>query len=68
MVNIYFELGGDHSLKKAFVSLLPKMLIGYMITIVEEKLKSIIVPQIGYFKHANFQSLDSIYTRTFILK
>lgn len=36
--------------------------------IVEDKLKSITIPQIGYIRQAIIQALDNIYTKRTILK
>ncbi|KAH0725176.1 hypothetical protein KY284_001041 [Solanum tuberosum] len=68
MARIYFELGGDSSLKQAFVSLLPKMLAGHAMTIFKDRFKSITIPYIGYIRQAIFQVLDSICTKIFVLK
>ncbi|KAK6773831.1 hypothetical protein RDI58_029070 [Solanum bulbocastanum] len=65
---IYFELGGDSSLKQAFVSSLPKMLAWHTITIIEDRFKSITIPHIGYIRQAIFQAPNSIWTKRFVLK
>lgn len=68
MMKIYFELGKDPSLKQAFISSLPKILVGYTKIIVKDMFKSITIPQIGYIRQAIFQALDSIYTKRSVLK
>ncbi|KAG5599698.1 hypothetical protein H5410_031068 [Solanum commersonii] len=57
-IRIYFKLGGDSSLKQAFVSLLPKMLAVHAMKIIEDRFKSITIPHIGYIRQAIFQDLD----------
>ncbi|KAK4707449.1 hypothetical protein R3W88_032996 [Solanum pinnatisectum] len=68
MARIYFELGGDSSLKQAFLSSLPKMLAGHAMTIIDDRFKSITIPHIGYIRQAIFQALDSICTKRSFLK
>ncbi|KAH0652698.1 hypothetical protein KY289_030376 [Solanum tuberosum] len=63
MARIYFELGGDSSLKQAFVSSLPKMLAGHAMKIIKDRFKSITIPYIGYIRQAIFQALDSFCTK-----
>ncbi|KAH0781390.1 hypothetical protein KY290_000988 [Solanum tuberosum] len=50
MARIYFELGGDSSLKQAFLSSLPKMLAGHAMTIFKDMFKSITIPHIALDK------------------
>ncbi|KAH0729895.1 hypothetical protein KY289_001083 [Solanum tuberosum] len=68
MERIYFELGGDSSLKQAFVSSLPKMLARHAMTIFKDRFKSITIPHIGYIRQVIFQALDSICTKRSVLK
>ncbi|KAK6803148.1 hypothetical protein RDI58_000932 [Solanum bulbocastanum] len=68
MARIYFELGGDSSLKQAFRSSLPKMLVGHAMAIIKDRFKSITIPHIGYIMQAIFQPLDCIYQKRSILK
>ncbi|KAG5584863.1 hypothetical protein H5410_045297 [Solanum commersonii] len=46
MEGIYFELGGDSSLRQTFVSSLPRMLAVHAIMIIEDRFKSITIPHI----------------------
>ncbi|KAH0725179.1 hypothetical protein KY284_001044 [Solanum tuberosum] len=68
MERIYFELGGDSSLKQVFVSSLPRMLAGHAMTVIGDRFKSITIPHIGYIRQAIFQALDSICTKRSVLK
>ena len=68
MAKMFFELGGGASLKKAFVSSLPKMLASRTMTIVEEKFQSIAIPPVGCFRQAIFLVLDDICTKRSVLK
>ncbi|KAH0632845.1 hypothetical protein KY284_035631 [Solanum tuberosum] len=58
MKEIYFELGGDSSLKQAFVSSLPNMLAVQAMMIIEDRFKSITITHIGNIRQAICQSLD----------
>lgn len=50
MAKILLKLGKDPSMKQAFVSSLPKMLVGHIIMITKKKIKSIIIPHMGYIR------------------
>ncbi|KAK4716587.1 hypothetical protein R3W88_014925 [Solanum pinnatisectum] len=65
MARIYFEHGEDSTLKQAFVSSLPKMLVGHAMKIIEDRFKSITIPHIGYIRKAMFQALDRIYMKKY---
>ncbi|KAG5599184.1 hypothetical protein H5410_030554 [Solanum commersonii] len=55
-------------LEHAFVSSLPRMLVGHTMTIIDDRFKSIAIPHIGYIRQAIFQALDSICMKRSILK
>ena len=67
MAKIYFEIGGDINLKQAFVSSLPKLASRTM-TIIEQKFRSITIPQVGYIRQAIFVALEDICTKRSALK
>lgn len=68
MAKILLKLGKDPSMKQAFVSSLPKMLVGHIIMITKKKIKSIIIPHMGYIRQIIFQALDNICIKIYILK